>query len=477
MSDIFRNPEAEQRLVGTVLASPQAWVESSYLEEEQFTEPALAVIWRVLKRHQGRVGLETLALELQLTAVPSGEALALVGGREALRVLLQEAQNPEAAAELAQSVAEAYTNRELQVALRFGQQLLQPSPEPRSGLDRLELLQRRLDRINIGPSHSLDEARQGLQEALRQIDDHLSGKVEYAGLRVGFPDLDDLLLGLSPGDLVVIGSNTNEGKTILAGNLALNLALQPQPDGERRKVAFFSLEMTAGQMMHRFIFNLAKVSVQDYRKQGKNLPADQQQRLAELKAKLSEQLLPYFVFQGPGAAQNLTQILHAIGYLVRQQGVQVVFVDYLQLIGLAGYENRAEKVAEITRRLKLAAMEHGVPIIVVSQVTREVGKERGGRPRLWDLAESSGLEKNSDYVLLLWRPETHLTERRNIKLYWHNVAILDLAKARNRSTGICYLGIEAEQLRFFSLDKSTVASLRSDERQKDLEVRLRKAED
>ena len=435
---IFSQPEAESALVATVLADDRAWLEVSSLQAEQFENELYRGIWRLLQERDGRVPLELVHATL---------------GRNDLYSLLALAHPAGDAPALAELVAEADANRRLRSALIKGRTLLEE--RELSASERLETLQAELDRVLVGSRCDLRELEDGLDRFQEECQWYLDHPGQVYGLKLGFPDLDAMLAGLAPGNLLVVASNTNEGKSMLVGEIARRLVSEPQDNGQTCRVAFFGLEMDGQEMARRFVQARAGLTVQQLAHLARH--PEWQARLQEAVAWVREHVAGNLIYKGPAEAHSLAQIARLSRYLVRRHHVQAIIIDYLQVIATRPRDKRADELAEVTRQLKTLAVQLRVPIIAVSQVRREVGQEKMGRPGLQDMADGSTVEKDADYVLSLWRPELH-SEKESVRKYWRGIVVLELIKARHREVGNrCFLRFDT--CRFDSLDPETVREL------------------
>ncbi len=452
MTDIFSNSQAEALLVATVISDGRAWPDVQFLQPGQFESPVYGEIWKQISLHRGRIGPESLAQELANTNLAGQTLLQHIGGD--IAPFLSIARAGDQARELAGVVVECATNRQLAAVLGREHPVFRQS---RSSLERIDHLQRQLSQITVGGAVA-DRFADGIDQWWQEVEYYRRNPGMLHGLRLGLRDLDEgVIHGLEPGDLLVVASNPNEGKSIMVGEFSRWLATNDQDDGKRRKVAFFGTEMSAAQMANRFCCAWARISADDIR--DNKIGPKEWERLGEAKEWVIGQMKPNFIYRGPGEI-TIRDIVYQSTCLVRQEGVQVIVIDYLQRISTGRRDKRTEEIGDITSRLKALASDLEVPIILVSQVTREVGKERGGRPRLWDMAESAAVERDADYVLTLWRPARHMPERQAIRDHWLDVAVVELVKGRFRKTSSCYLRFDGPCARFDSLDVDTVKRLR-----------------
>lgn len=247
-------------------------------------------------------------------------------------------------------------------------------------------------------------AQSNVKGGLRRIDSLLvetmniinSYKGEsISGVPTGFHDLDNLTSGLQPTDLIVLAGRPGMGKTAFALSLMANSAIK-----YGKSVAFFSLEMGCEQLVQRILCSQAGINMQQLR-QGK-LPKSDYPKISLAAGPISD--APIYIDDQPGL--NLVQLKSKCRMLSQQQGLDMIIIDYLQLMtGHKGAENRQQEISTISRGLKELAKELHVPILALSQLSRKV-EERGGdgKPMLSDLRESGAIEQDADMVWFVYRP-------------------------------------------------------------------------
>lgn len=219
-------------------------------------------------------------------------------------------------------------------------------------------------------------------------------KDEYAGFNTGFPDLDKKITGLNRSDLVIVGARPAMGKTSFALNIARNVAVYA-----RKKVLFFSLEMSKEQLAQRVLSTEAKVLSTKFRT-GKLLP-EEWQRIAEASVFLSEVEL-YF---DDTASITVPEMKARARQL---KNVDCIVIDYLQLMSSSKKtDNRVQEVSEITRSLKMMAKDLNIPVVTCAQLARRTDTEKGRshKPQMSDLRESGSIEQDADIILMLYRED------------------------------------------------------------------------
>lgn len=259
------------------------------------------------------------------------------------------------------------------------------------------------------------------------------------GLTTGFTELDRILFGFNPGDLVVLAARPSMGKTALALNM-IEAAAFSEPEGLGRKpsILFFSLEMGRQQIASRMLFSRARVDA--YRMRTGNIPDGDYGALNQAAGELDQTNV--FIDDTPGVS---AMTLRGRARRIKAQiGLDLVVVDYLQLMTHPKAESRQMEISAISRSLKALARELNVPVIALSQLSRQVELREDKIPQMSDLRESGSIEQDADVILLLHRPEYY--DRQNPEL--KNKAFVIVAKHRNGPTGEVQLHYFSEYTRF-----------------------------
>ena len=468
-SELLYQPRAELALIATVLADPRTWTLVDHLPPNAFVDPAREEIWRYFGSRPGAGSLDGLIVHLASRTGGDGRTslLAGLGGVSGLEGLLVHARSADAAGDLVEIVAECAANRRLRRALQFGSSLLEPGEAPRRAQERIDLLLDELRGIRVGVALDTNELTDGARSWARDFRWRLDNPGKMTGLRLHLRDIDELLLaGLEPGNLTVFASSPGEGKSILVGELARRLVVEKQDDGEVRQVGFFGVEMSGQEMYGRWLSSFTRISA-DRLRRPESLTKDEKLAIDGAIKQLERDVIPRLFYLGPGKFLTIDDVVRQAKFLVKERGVGILVVDYLQRIGVrSDYgERRDLAIAEVTSKLKSLAAELAVPILAVSQITRESIRERHGRPKLSDLAEGAGIERDADYVVGVWRPARHLENEAAVKT-WHNVAVIDLLKGRFRQQSTIYLAFNGETSRFDDLDRDTIRALGSEGAQK-----------
>jgi replicative DNA helicase len=240
-----------------------------------------------------------------------------------------------------------------------------------------------------------------LMKTLQRIDQLRQSTEEISGVASGFPSLDRVTYGWQPTDLIILAARPAVGKTAFALNLARNAAMHPT---KPTAVAFFSLEMSSGQLVQRILSAESEIWLEKISR-GKLEEHEMQQLLVKGINRLDK--APIFIDDTP--ALNIFELRAKCRRLKNKHNVGFIIIDYLQLMSGSSDNrgNREQEISSISRNLKGLAKELQVPIIALSQLSREVEKRKDGEkmPQLSDLRESGAIEQDADMVMFLYRPE------------------------------------------------------------------------
>ena len=226
------------------------------------------------------------------------------------------------------------------------------------------------------------------------------------GVPTGLRDLDDTLGGLHESDLIIIAGRPSMGKTALATNIAFNAAQRLQASGKKSSIAFFSLEMSSEQLSTRILAEQSKIKSNDIRR-GK-ISDEQFDKFIETSKNISE--LPLYIDETP--AISIAAISNRARRIKRLHGLDMLVVDYIQLMRATNTrDGRVQEISEITQGLKAIAKELAIPVLALSQLSRQVEQRDNHKPQLSDLRESGSIEQDADVVMFVFR-EAYYLERK-----------------------------------------------------------------
>jgi len=403
------NIEAEQQLLGVILTSNDVYDRiASLVRAEHFYDPVHARIYEIAA---ARIQKNTLASPVTLKAfLEDDPGLRELGGPAYLARLAGAAISAFAARDYAQMIYDLAVRREL---IALGRDIsaraakVEVESEPRDQITEAEQRLYKLGEQGV--------AERGFQSFLKAVTDavnvanaayHRDGGL--AGLATGLIDLDKVLGGLHPSDLLILAGRPSMGKTSLATNIAFNIARKHRrgrradgTDGtvDGGVVGFFSLEMSAEQLAARILSEAAEVPSEQIRRGV--MAEDEFRRFLEAAKALES--CPLYIDDTP--ALPISQLAARARRLKRTHGLDLLIVDYLQLIKGTSKENRVQEVSEVTQALKAIAKELNIPVIALSQLSRAVENREDKRPQLADLRESGSIEQDADVVMFVYREE------------------------------------------------------------------------
>ena len=410
------NIEAEQALLGILLYDNAAFERlGDQLQAVDFFEPFHGRLFGTIQTHVTRGQLaEPILLAEQFARDPAFEEL---GGVRYLADLVEHAPAAANAADYGRVIHDLALRRDL---IRIGGEIstdAQLGDPARTGRDQIETAEQKL--------FTLAEVGAGGQ-GLMGLGQAFAGAIEMAeaayrrdgglsGLSTGLKDLDDKLGGLHPSDLIILAGRPSMGKSALGANIAFNVArnyaYEIAPDGSRRTVrggivAFFSLEMGAEQLAMRILAELTEVPSDRIRKGEIN--AVEYARIREAAVELND--APLHIDATGGISMG--KLAARARRLKRRVGLDLIVVDYLQLVtgsDVTRIDNRVQEVTQITQGLKALAKELNVPVLALAQLSRQVENREDKKPQLADLRESGSIEQDADVVMFIYREAYYLT--------------------------------------------------------------------
>ena len=278
-----------------------------------------------------------------------------------------------------------------------------------SGQNIIENSERLL--FDLAEKGSFNSSLVKFDDAMKQTIEMASAAYKNEGGIVGVPtglrDLDDKLGGLHQSDLIIIAGRPSMGKTSLATNIAFHAAKHIQDSGKKSSIAFFSLEMSSEQLSTRILSEQARIGSNDIRRG--RISDEQFDQFLETSKNIAE--LPLFIDETP--AISIAAMSNRARRIKRLHGLDMIVVDYIQLMKGTTFnkDGRVQEISQITQGLKAIAKELGVPVVALSQLSRQVEQRDDHKPLLADLRESGSIEQDADVVMFVYRESYYLQRK------------------------------------------------------------------
>ncbi|MBX3581514.1 MAG: replicative DNA helicase [Rhizobiaceae bacterium] len=464
------NIEAEQALLGAILVNNDAFYRvSDFLKASHFYEPLHRKIFEV-SAELIRMGKMANPVTIK-TFLPADEKVGDMTVAHYLARLAAEAVTVINAADYGRAIYDLATRRALITVGEDMVNIAYDAPVDMSPSDQIEDAERRL--FELAETGRYDGGFESFTDAVKTAVDMANAAFmrdgHLSGIATGLRDLDRRMGGLQPSDLIVLAGRPGMGKTSLATNIAFNIANAYEPaqqaDGSFKAanggvIGFFSLEMSSEQLATRIISEQTEIPSSKIRR-GEITETDFEKLVA---CSQMMQKIPLYIDQTGGI--SIAQLAARARRLKRQRGLDVLVIDYIQLMqgsSARASQNRVQEITEITTGLKALAKELGVPIIALSQLSRQVESRDDKRPQLSDLRESGSIEQDADVVLFVYREEYYLKNKEpkpgtDEYIKWEGEmndargkAEVIIAKQRHGPTGTVGLAFQGEFTRFSDL--------------------------
>ncbi|MBO5714443.1 MAG: replicative DNA helicase [Clostridia bacterium] len=442
-NDMPHNLEAEQSLLGCVFMDPiiQSEIGSQISEDEFYAEShryIFGAMESIIKENQP-VDLVTLSDTLE----KRGE-LDAVGGIEYINQLTDVLPS---SANYVRYVEIVRRDSMLRKLIKGSAEIISQSGKSLDEFSALAFAEKTIyDISNTADTSTMKKIGSIIPDVMTKLDELSKDTSSFRGIKTGFKGLDNLLNGLQKSDLIILAARPGVGKTSLAMNIVEQVAVQGHT------CAVFSLEMGKEQLVQRMMCSCADVSME-------NALKGRMTKTEWLKiAKAREILTNTKIFIDDSAAVTPRELISKCRRLKRKHGLDLVMVDYIQLMtsdGKKGEDNRQQEISNISRNLKLLAKELNVPVIALSQLSRAV-ESRKGRPQLADLRESGAIEQDADIVMFIHRPDKSATEKELEEgAVKRNVAEIIIEKHRNGPQGVVNLYFKGESTKFVNINYET----------------------
>jgi replicative DNA helicase len=431
-----QNLEAERSVLGAILMDKEAIIQvAEFLMPVHFYDPNHRDIYQAaLELFEEGMPIDIVTLSDRLK---NKEILEKVGGRAFLAELVESVPTASHAEEYGHIVKDLSIRRKLiSASSKIGNLAYEKEKEIAAVLDESEQELFAISQDSL--RDRFKPLRELLKDAYERAESINQSEDKFTGIPTGFKVLDSLLGGLQPSDMVVLAARPSVGKTALALDIARHAAVV-----EKKKVAFFSLEMSDTQLMERLLGMQARVPFWDLRMG--NLKDQAFERLADAMGQLAEAEL--YIDDKPG--QSVMEIRAKARRLQIEHGIDLIVADYMQLMHSRNLESRVQEVSEISLAMKNMARELDVPVLALSQLSRAVENRNEKIPQLSDLRESGSIEQDADVVIFIHREEQYNPDTEN-----KGIADLVIAKHRNGPTGIYQVAFVKELGSFRNLEKN-----------------------
>ncbi len=436
--------EAEFSVLGGLMLDREAFDQvADLIDTQDFYKPSHQLIFKVIKElHQKSHPVDIITV---MNLLQSKSELEQIGGAEYLATLLEKVVSAANIDSHAKIIREKSLLRNListssgLIEKAYGNEY--SDVEMLIDFAESEILKVGENKLNQGLISALDIVNQSIEK----IDELYKRKADVTGHATGFADLDKMTLGLQPGEVTIIAARPSMGKTAFSLNIATHLAIR-----EKKKVAYFSVEMAKEQLMMRILASEARVNMGEI-KSGRIQDASWP-KLIHTAGLIGE--APLYIDDTSGISPF--EIRARCRRLKATVGLDCIMIDYLQIMDLKQkVESRERAVAEISRSLKAIAKELHIPVIALAQLNRGVESRTDRRPMLSDLRESGSIEQDADVIMLLHRED-----------YWDKEnpekagqALVVVGKNRNGPTGDVKLRFDAKTNKFRDADPEAVSAL------------------
>ena len=456
-TQIPKNIEAEQTILGSILANNELYDEiTDQIDGGYFFDPVHQKIYKIISNLISK-GLLANPITIK-NFFNSNEELVEIGGIDYLLKLTKVSTTKNQIKYYSQLLSDLYIRRQL---INISEETLEESKNKEleiTGTNILENTERKL--FEVAEKGNFQKSFITFKDALKETIDMATAAYKndqgIVGVPSGLTDLDDRLGGLHKQDLIIVAGRPSMGKTALATNIAFYAAQNIQAKNKHSSVAFFSLEMSSEQLSTRILSEQSRIKSNDIRR-GK---INQEDFEKFIEASKNLENLPLHIDDTP--AISIAAVSNRARRLKRKQGLDLIVIDYIQLMKSSGYKNegRVIEIAQITQGLKALAKELDVPVLALSQLSRQVEQRDDKKPQLSDLRESGSIEQDADVVMFVFREQYYL-EKQEPKLgtaehvEWqekmnqvHNQAEIIIGKQRHGPTGLIKLEFESAFTKF-----------------------------
>ena len=459
LKELPHNIEAEQGILGAILLNNEIFYDiSDTMAIDHFYEPIHRTIFDQISIMLSK---GQIATPITLKSYFEGEkSLEEIGGANYLVRLADSAVSLDYAKNYAQIIYDLSVRRglyELGGKVQHDAMDINLEIKPETLIEEAEKDLYQISEKGIA-QNNIHSFRSSVEEAIELAKKAYEKDSSVVGISSNFTDIDNKLGGFHPSDLIIIAGRPSMGKTSLATNIGFNIAKNAHDENDgNNSVLFFSLEMSSEQLARRILSEQARISSNDIRRG--NLSENDLDNLVSVSKNVLE--IPLYIDDTP--AINIGTLASRARRLKRKHGLGIIVIDYLQLLRpskSSRNESRVLEISEITQGLKALAKELNIPIIALSQLSRQVEQREDKKPQLSDLRESGSIEQDSDVVMFIFREEYYLEKNAPSPgtaefIEWqqkmdevHGQADLLIMKQRHGPTGNIKLSFDANYTRF-----------------------------
>src|ERR1035437_1337148 len=431
-----RNEDAEQSVLGAVLIDKDSiGLVSQILTPEDFYNDINGIIFdAMLSLYEQRKPIDVVTLAQEFKKTRNGDKVE----SSYLSELVNSVPTAANIENYAEMVKEASIKRNL---IKVGTEIAEDSFKEKSEVGELvDKAESSIFAISQGRNlKGFVQIKDSLAASFDRIDDLHKKGAGYRGIKSGFTDLDNVLSGMQPSNLIILAARPGQGKTAMVVNMMQNIAVD-----QKIPVGMFSLEMSQEELVDRLLVGQADVDA--WRLKTGKLTETDFTKLSSAMGQLAD--APIYIDDTPGI--SISEMRTKARRLQLEQNVGLFIVDYLQLVNPGRrYENRVQEVSFVSQSLKNLARELKVPVLAASQLSRAVEQRGERKPQLADLRESGAIEQDADVVMFLYRPDAEIAPTIATKLL--------IAKHRNGPMGEIDLVFRGDRIKFYNVDKKREA--------------------
>jgi len=421
--------EAEESVLSAILIDEEAIIKvSDYLEPDSFYDRSHQLIYESMTQlYETREAIDVVTLANQLK---KNKVLTKVGGSSAIAKLSNTVSTAANAESYAKLIKEYYVKRQLITI--SGQMSEQAFDSGKSAQDVLDSAESKV--FKISQTHSAKDfipIKDTLVESFERLDELQKNQGDLRGVPSGFQDLDNLLAGMQKSNLIILAARPGMGKTAFALNITQNITVK-----YKKKVGFFSLEMSKEELVDRLL--VAQADIDAWKLKTGRLNQQDFLKISDAMGVLADASL--YIDDTPGL--SIYEMRTKARRLMSEHEIDLIVVDYLQLAHGKTIDNRVQEVSEISQGLKNIARELRIPILSLSQLSRAVESRGEKRPQLSDLRESGAIEQDADVVMFLYRKDEDIREQVSLRV----------AKHRNGPLGEIDLFFRGDRIKFFGME-------------------------